>query len=386
MPPKKKPPPTSSSKETCCVCCQDITISTDESLFCAGACQQWLHRYCASVSVKCYKEFKKNGNLFFCFSCSHDQSKREISMLKDTVEELKRELAELRESLSAAQSGSTASTATDGLQAYSTQQPLQRKVATTEEPVQRNYAAVAESSGESVSPKQKKQEPNSDKKFNIVIYGINECPKGMSRSARLESDLAKVVSVVSGINSSVQSQAIKDCFRLGRFNPQRLQPRPILVKFVRIADVSSILSNRGVLRPPIRIKPDMSPEERLRDSALLKERWSLIQSGVSRNDIKIRKAHLYVKNKIYGQYKNSKFVHSISPTPNPAETSPGQSSIVPSGDSDTVCQLLSSPTSPVSTIVPTNLLNSSIHEQSPSDPPPSNCDSLCMSTGPHTSD
>ena len=120
----------------------------------------------------------------------------------------------------------------------------------------------------------------------------------MTRSARLESDLSKVVSVVSGINNSVQSQAIKDCHRLGKFNPLRSQPRPVLVKFVQTADVSSILSNRVALNPPYRIKPDMSPEERLRDSALLKERWSLIQSGVSRVDIRIRKSHLYVKNKL----------------------------------------------------------------------------------------
>ena len=45
----------------------------------------------------------------------------------------------------------------------------------------------------------------------------------------------------------------------------------ISIKFIRIADVSSILTMKGVLSPPIRIKPDMSSEERLRDSVLLKK-------------------------------------------------------------------------------------------------------------------
>ena len=215
--------------------------------------------------------------------------------------------------------------------AHHSQQPSQLAGTVTQDPARRSYASVAGPSGESDSNPVLKQEPNSDKKF---IYGIDECPKGMTRSERLDSDLSKVVSVVSGINSSVQSQAIKDCFRLGKFNPQRSQPRPILVKFVRIADVSSILSNKSVLSPPIRIKPDMSPEERLRDSIPLKERWSLIQSGIPKNDIRIRKSHLYVKNKLHGQYKNSMFVHSISPTPSPAGISPDQSPIVPSGGSD----------------------------------------------------
>ena len=39
----------------------------------------------------------------------------------------------------------------------------------------------------------------------------------------------------------------------------------------------------------------------------------LIQSGISRNDIKIRKSRIYVQNKPYGEYTNSVFVHSDLP-------------------------------------------------------------------------
>ena len=53
MTPKKKPP-SSSSKGTCCICCQSIADDTDESLFFAATCQQWLHCYCAGVSTKSY--------------------------------------------------------------------------------------------------------------------------------------------------------------------------------------------------------------------------------------------------------------------------------------------------------------------------------------------
>ena len=52
-------------------------------------------------------------------------------------------------------------------------------------------------------------------------------------------------------------------------------------------------------------KPDMSPEERQRESSLLRERWRLIQSGVLRNVIKIRGSHLYVNNKVYGEYNSA---------------------------------------------------------------------------------
>ena len=55
MPPKKKSTSQSAgSKGVCCVCCQALSAK-DEALYCDGACQQWLHRYCASVTVQQYK-------------------------------------------------------------------------------------------------------------------------------------------------------------------------------------------------------------------------------------------------------------------------------------------------------------------------------------------
>ena len=116
MPPKKKTLLTSSTKESCGICCQSIALGKDESLFCAGDCQQWLHRYCAGVSVKNYKEFKENVTSFLCFACSESRSKREILLLKDSVDQLKREIAELKESLSAARS-TVRGMASDGHQA-----------------------------------------------------------------------------------------------------------------------------------------------------------------------------------------------------------------------------------------------------------------------------
>ena len=96
----------------------------------------------------------------------------------------------------------------------------------------------------------------------------------------MTQDLAKVVAALS---------AIKDCFRLGKFKPQNPKPRSILVKLIRVADVHKILSNRGQCRHPIFIKHDMSPEERHRESILLKERWNLIQTGIPKSSIRIYK-------------------------------------------------------------------------------------------------
>ena len=91
MPPKKKPPP----KEQCCVCCQPIAKDKDEGLFCAGECQQRLHRYCAGLSKPCYKSIIEKGTPFFCFACCLARHRID---LKDTVEHLKGEIADLKSS------------------------------------------------------------------------------------------------------------------------------------------------------------------------------------------------------------------------------------------------------------------------------------------------
>ena len=77
----------------------------------------------------------------------------------------------------------------------------------------------------------------------------------MSKSARFESDLSSVVGILSFLDGSINSQSIKDCFRLGKFSADASRPRPILVKFVCVADVTNILSN---LTHPYSIKPDMT--------------------------------------------------------------------------------------------------------------------------------
>ena len=80
-----------------------MTIGKDEALFCAGKCQQWLHRYCVSVSVKCYKAIVDDSRPYCCPCCYRDSQEERISELKCAVEAMKLEIAQLKEALSTAQ-------------------------------------------------------------------------------------------------------------------------------------------------------------------------------------------------------------------------------------------------------------------------------------------
>ena len=87
-------------KESCCICCQPVTPGKDEALFCVGKCQQWLHRYCASVTIHQYKEINDNSEEFLCPTCCRERYREQISELTNSVSELKQEIVQLKESIS----------------------------------------------------------------------------------------------------------------------------------------------------------------------------------------------------------------------------------------------------------------------------------------------
>ena len=169
--------------------------------------------------------------------------------------------------------------------------------------------------------------PPPDRKFNVVLFGIPECPEGMPRHARLQSDTKHVLSALPTTEPKIDSSSIRDLQRLGKFQPSRSRPRPLLVKFIRSSDVSSILSARPSPGSNVSIKPDLSKSDRLRHSILMKERWKLISSGSSRADIKVRGSSLFLHNTLHGSldscnnYVISDASGPLSPPPSPLHPS-----------------------------------------------------------------
>ena len=146
---------------------------------------------------------------------------------------------------------------------------------------------------------------------------------------RLAKDSSSVISIFQKINSNLNESAVRDCFRLGRFNQSRDRSRPILVKLNRTIDVANILSNKSSYPENITIKPDLSPKEREIDKLLMKKRWSLIQSGVDRKLIRIKKSSLYIQDTLYGRVENSSFHVVASDIASPKQPSVTGNNIAP---------------------------------------------------------
>jgi len=72
-----------------------------------------------------------------------------------------------------------------------------------------------------------------DRKFNVVIYGINECDKGTNsltnRTERQSHDLHNVTTIVTQGDNSINLLSIWDLLRLGKYREHAKKPRPILI-------------------------------------------------------------------------------------------------------------------------------------------------------------
>ena len=96
----------------------------------------------------------------------------------------------------------------------------------------------------------------------------------------------------------------RDCRRLGRYQQGAQSPRSINSTI----DVSNVLSNCHQLPARISIRPDLSPLARKEHSIYLGERRKLINAGLERNTIKLKKSGLFVSNELFGKVVDNVFV------------------------------------------------------------------------------
>ena len=95
---------TAQTAQSCCVCCHRVNASKEELLFCARACQGWMHRYWTSVSATAYQVIRESDSPFYCFTCYQINLQEKLASLSRTVQELREEISELKTTTTRAQS------------------------------------------------------------------------------------------------------------------------------------------------------------------------------------------------------------------------------------------------------------------------------------------
>jgi len=295
-----------------CVVCEE---NVQESGIECDWCGQWEHSNCANLTEDELKVLVSINSCvkFFCKIC---QPRVEVAFKYfDNIQEKQNSIATkvqvIEENLS--KSVADLSSRLEQLDKQLTNQPSPIQLTTSHgkgTPTSTDTPHNVTTNQLSINKPAVVSGNSSDRKFNVVIYGIKENPSGIPRSARTKSDIDSSLHILKEANNDITEHSIRDCLRLGKFSSQRPKPRPLLVKLSRAIDVNTILQNRSKISEGIQVKADMNKEERLREQLLLKERWSLITSGTDRKHIKIRGNKLFVNNKIYGEIINSSFIRN----------------------------------------------------------------------------
>lgn len=296
----------STPKRDTCVCpiC-DYTIKkavgrrqADDAVECSGICAAWLHRKCAGLSKPAYVAVSKSGKPFYCPHCRLTQQEQVIESLQELVGALSAELDTLKKlfvsspstipQVSLAAAAGPASEATPAVSSGTISSHVSA----------RGSAPAVGGAG---------RHSSSDRKSNLIIFGIEESVKGTLRHVRSRYDIENAGDILSSVDSNVTASSISDCIRLGKYKEERT--RPLLVKLLRTSDAQAILANRRQLasRPGINVKPDLTAEQRKSESILLRERRALIESGVERSRIKLRRNSLFVDENKYGYIDDNSF-------------------------------------------------------------------------------
>ena len=291
----------------CPVCTEEVIDGGgrkkgQESVFCDGRCQEWVHRQCAGLSKVAFQAVSNSEAQFRCPRCIIIQQAEEISALRASVDALACDVKLLHEKI--------ADITTNSSQAVkaATDKPTAKVISPTtvvEKPLpSTSHGPRSVSTTTTIS--------ESDRKYNVVLFGIPESSQGTPRFKRITNDYSEACSILSNLEKDDIKCNVRDCRRIGKYNIDNVRPRPMLVTLNSTAEVRLILTNYSALPPTVTVKPDRSLSERKVDKILMSERWKLIKAGSNRRSIRIRNSSIYLNGRLYGKVVDSTF--SLSPS------------------------------------------------------------------------
>jgi len=86
---------------------------------------------------------------------------------------------------------------------------------------------------------------NTERKFNLVVYGIDECSQKTNHQLRAKQDLENAIKALSGADDEIEPSDVKDLYHLGKYDSKSEHPRPLIIKFLRSSVVKFKEQTRG---------------------------------------------------------------------------------------------------------------------------------------------
>ena len=220
---------------TCPICLDPIKDTSEDStgedaIVCEGRCNTWLHRKCAGLSKAAYDAATSSSASFYCPHCRLDTQESEIASLKCTIQQLVEDVYSLGNRLLPTTDADTiqSSSVNPSRMPWITYSQVLKSPAgptlTTSSQISCQISSQTplhkQESGLSnhISPLSKPKGLSSSK-YNIVVHGISERPKGTPRHKRLNKAFCEVNDVLQKLVSNAQVKpGVRDCRWIGKYD------------------------------------------------------------------------------------------------------------------------------------------------------------------------
>ena len=195
-----------------CSICESTIVESDElnegedAIFCEGECQIWLHRKCVGLTKNAFTSISNSNEPYLCPYCSNNYYKKEIKELNELVKTLSDRLSSIeRQTIPPDATHSTELASNEVINQLLPNQPSQSSESLNST---RNRTATPLTG----KPPASLPDNSVDRKFNLVIYGVKEHPKGTDRRARSKSDIDNCVRILKQADNDINIQSA--CKRL----------------------------------------------------------------------------------------------------------------------------------------------------------------------------
>ena len=179
--------------------CYNLLEESHEVLVYEGRCNSSVHRYCAGVTHYHYEKLTAGAEPFVCLFCLLKTHRALVSQLSQRLRVSRR--------TSEHEDCPAGETVNPGF------------VLTEPGKLPPTYVTAMSGGGietplpTTTSNTKAKARFITDKKYNVVLNGVVECPPGSSHLACFGSDLDSVVTVLSDLDSNIQCQSTGECHR-----------------------------------------------------------------------------------------------------------------------------------------------------------------------------
>ena len=201
-PPHGKKKSKENELQVCIICELNIKEDTDQTegedaLFCEGDCQAWVHRKCVGMSKKMYTAWAEADDPYMCHNCSICTYKNEIKSLKTKITDLKSEVKSLTSKVNELKSSGVSPSvdSSDGNDVMVTDNPIANPAIDAIHTQLKEITSSIKNHQKFIEQNDRTDRTKPDRKYNVVVYGIKECPSGTPISERNRHDINESLSI-----------------------------------------------------------------------------------------------------------------------------------------------------------------------------------------------